>query len=65
MKTLDTDRMGMEGVESTSAQPDKAGSPEWREFVYKCGKFAAYTTPRMRELLFYGDGRFGGIAPVS
>jgi len=63
MKTLDGDRTGMEGVESTSAQPDKVRSLEWREFVAKCGKFAAYAEPRMRELLFYGEGRFNGVPP--
>jgi hypothetical protein len=27
-------------------------------FLEKCGKFAAYTTPKMKELLCLGDGKF-------
>ena len=62
MKTPDGNEKAMAEIESHSEEWVGSESQEWREFAAKCGTFAAYTSPRMRELLFYGDGCFKNLA---
>lgn len=36
---------------------EKSDSPQEQSVLDKLGRFADYTTPAMKELLFYGDGK--------
>jgi len=52
-KTRDLDLNDPAGVRTETSDAEEASLEERREFLKKCGRFAAYTPPAIVALMFY------------